>query len=254
MGATLDQRTLADLLPGTWTIAATNFPMWLAGDKLEPRFTYELISDEPLVLSDDVGYVQEGVEKHILGQDTWRGDEFVWRGRKLLRLVASHWTVAGISDDGTLAVIHFSKSLATPSGEASMSDGRLVDAGLTPHPVRFRSRRRRQCRSRCFDGVAITEDMNMLDHTGRPEYLTPARRSNRTGSCRTAFLAGRAVPRDRRTQFVLDARRYLVERRWIVDEGMRRVATHGARRACRRIDRSAGSHARNPHAPSSSWS
>jgi len=116
MGATLDQRTLADLLPGTWTIAATNFPMWLAGDKLEPRFTYELISEEPLVLSDDVGYVQEGEEKHILGRDTWRGDEFVWRGRKLLRPFASHWTVAGISDDGTIAVIHFSKSLATPSG------------------------------------------------------------------------------------------------------------------------------------------
>ena len=116
MGATLDQRTLADLLPGSWTIAATNFPMWLAGDKLEPRFTYELISEDPLVLSDDVGYVEEGEEKHILGQDTWRGDEFVWRGRKLLRLVASHWSVAGMSDDGTIAVIRFSKSLATPSG------------------------------------------------------------------------------------------------------------------------------------------
>lgn len=116
MGALLDQRTLADLLPGTWTIAATNFPMWLTGDKLKPTFTYELVSDDPLVLSDDVGYVQEGEEKHILGQDTWRGDEFVWRGRKLLRLFASHWSVAGISDDGTIAVIRFSKSLATPAG------------------------------------------------------------------------------------------------------------------------------------------
>ena len=116
MGATLDERALAERLPGTWRVAATNFPMWLAGDKLEPRFTYELISEDPLVLSDDVGYVEEGEEKHILGQDTWRGDEFVWRGRKLLRLVASHWSVAGMSDDGTIAVIRFSKSLATPSG------------------------------------------------------------------------------------------------------------------------------------------
>ena len=116
MGATLDQRTLADLLPGTWSVAATNFPMWLAGDKLEPTFSYELLSEDPLVLSDDVGYLEEGEEKHILGQDTWRGDEFVWRGRKLLRLLASRWGVAGMSDDGTIAVIRFSKSLATPSG------------------------------------------------------------------------------------------------------------------------------------------
>lgn len=116
MGALLDQRTLADQLPGTWTIAASNFPMWLTGEKTQPRFTYELISEDPLVLSDDVSYVEEGEEKHILGQDTWHGDEFVWRGRKLLRLVASHWTVAGMSDDGSIAVIRFSKSLLTPSG------------------------------------------------------------------------------------------------------------------------------------------
>ena len=120
MGATLDHRTFADVLPGTWTIAATNFPMWLVGDKIDPKFTYELISSDPLVLSDDVSYVQvdgdEPQEKHILGQDTWNGEEFVWRGRKLLRLFASHWSVSGMSDDGSIAVIRFSKSLATPAG------------------------------------------------------------------------------------------------------------------------------------------
>ncbi len=116
MGATLDQRTLADVLPGTWTIQATNFPMWLTGERVEPRFTYGLVSEQPLVLSDDVSYVEGDEEKHILGQDIWNGEEFVWRGRKLLRLFASHWSVAGISEDGTIAVVRFSKSLATPSG------------------------------------------------------------------------------------------------------------------------------------------
>lgn len=90
--------------------------MWLTGEKLEPRFTYELVTESPLVLSDDVSYVEEGEEKHILGQDTLRGDEFVWRGRKLLRLVSSRWSVAGVSDDGDIAVVRFSKSLATPAG------------------------------------------------------------------------------------------------------------------------------------------
>lgn len=116
MAAQLDSRALADLLPGAWRVAATNFPMWLAGDKLQPRFTYALVSEEPLVLSDDVAYTEGGEEKRILGQDTWRGDRFVWRGRRLLRLVASHWEVAGASDDGSVAVIRFSKSLVTPSG------------------------------------------------------------------------------------------------------------------------------------------
>jgi len=119
MGATLDQRTFADTLPGTWIVAATNFPMWLTGERIDPRFTYDLVSREPLVLSDDVSYTQVGEEpeeKHILGHDTWKGDEFVWRGRKLLKLFASHWSVTGMSDDGTIAVIHFTKSLATPAG------------------------------------------------------------------------------------------------------------------------------------------
>ena len=119
MGAILDQRTFAEILPGTWRIAATNFPMWLKGDKVDPQFTYGLVSSDPLVLSDDVSYTELGdepAEKHILGLDTWNGDEFVWRGRKLLRLFASHWSVGGLSDDGTVAVIHFTKSLATPAG------------------------------------------------------------------------------------------------------------------------------------------
>jgi len=119
MGATLDQRTFAETLPGTWRIAATNFPMWLSGGRRNPQFTYALVSTDPLVLSDDVSYTETGdepVEKHILGHDTWSNGEFVWRGRRLLRLFASHWTVAGLSDDGTIAVISFSKSLATPAG------------------------------------------------------------------------------------------------------------------------------------------
>lgn len=121
MGATLDRPTFADALPGTWNIVATNFPMWLAGDRVEPRFTYGLVSSDPLVLSDDVSYVQLGgekgrEEKHILGHDTWRGEGFRWRGRKLLKLVSSQWAVTGMNDEATLAVIHFAKSLATPAG------------------------------------------------------------------------------------------------------------------------------------------
>jgi fermentation-respiration switch protein FrsA (DUF1100 family) len=117
MNATLDDTRLAELLPGTWNVAATNFPMWLSGERFSPRFSYDLVSREPLVLADDVSFeFVDGQEKHILGQDVWRGDKFVWRGRGRLKLLASQWQVAGASSDGEIAVIRFAKSIATPSG------------------------------------------------------------------------------------------------------------------------------------------
>lgn len=117
MQAKPDEETLAKVLPGSWRIAATNFPMWLTGERHSPRFSYELLGEHPLVLSDDVSYfTAEGEEKHVLGQDTFAHDEFSWRGKKLLRLFVSRWSVSGVSEDGSIAVIHFSKSLATPAG------------------------------------------------------------------------------------------------------------------------------------------
>lgn len=118
MRAPLDENTLAELLPGEWTVAATNFPMWLRGERSNPRFSYEVLSREPLVLSDEVSWIatESGQEKHLLGTDTLRVDEFVWRGKGFLKLVASHWHVAGASDDGTVAAIRFSKSAVTPAG------------------------------------------------------------------------------------------------------------------------------------------
>jgi len=117
MHSALDERTTAELLPGTWFIAATNFPMWLSGERREPRFTYELLSTDPLVLGDEVTYLTaEGEPKRIVGKDTWKHDEFVWRGKGLLKPFASHWHIAGAADDGTVLVIRFAQSLATPAG------------------------------------------------------------------------------------------------------------------------------------------
>jgi hypothetical protein len=116
--APLDENTLAELLPGNWSVSATNFPMWLGGERQNPRFSYEIVSRDPLVLFDDVSYVvaESGQEKHIVGTDTLRHEEFVWRGKGWLRFVSSRWTVAGASDDGTVAAIRFAKSAVTPAG------------------------------------------------------------------------------------------------------------------------------------------
>ncbi|PRY70174.1 hypothetical protein B0I08_101302 [Glaciihabitans tibetensis] len=112
-----DEHQLAEILPGTWRVVATNFPMWLRGDRLDPTFTFATRGTEPLVLTDDVSYTtQTGEVKHLLGVDTWRGEGFVWRGKGLGRLVSSSWTVPGVSAAGTIAAIRFSKSLVSPAG------------------------------------------------------------------------------------------------------------------------------------------
>ncbi|HEV7950723.1 MAG TPA: hypothetical protein VGP24_13240 [Glaciihabitans sp.] len=112
-----DDHQLAQILPGDWKIVATNFPMWLTGERSDPTFSYRLISENPLVLGDDVSYTTAaGVRKHLLGVDRWKGRDFTWRGKGLTRLVASSWSVPGVNVAGTIAAIRFSKSLVSPAG------------------------------------------------------------------------------------------------------------------------------------------
>ena len=100
----------AQLLPGTWRINATNFAMWLAGDRLEPRFTFEILGTQPLTLAENVIYTTaEGEEKHILGTDKWSNGEFTWRGKGLLAWGKSRWSVIGMSTDATVVVLRFQR-------------------------------------------------------------------------------------------------------------------------------------------------
>ena len=112
-----DTAALAAMLPGTWRVGATNFPMWLGGDRLRPRFRYDLKSADPLVLDDVVSYTTaDGIEKSIVGVDRLRGDSFVWRGSRHLSFVTSRWSVIGATEDSNILVIRFAKSVLTPAG------------------------------------------------------------------------------------------------------------------------------------------
>ena len=142
-----DAAALAELLPGTWRVGATNFPLWLSRDRLRPRFNYELKTADPLVLHDTVTYTTaQGVEKIVPGvnrlrtdrprRDQRQGDQpdvdqhgvaqngvaqnggniFVWRGTGLVRLVTSRWAVVGATEDSNVMVIRFVKSRLTPAG------------------------------------------------------------------------------------------------------------------------------------------
>lgn len=122
-----DESALARLMPGRWTIKATNFPMWLTGERREPVFEYGLVREHPLTLSDTVGYLDpEGKAKTIRGTDRWHGTGFTWRANGLAGLVLrSHWEVAGARQG--LLVIRFGESLATPGG-VDVVVGEGVDA------------------------------------------------------------------------------------------------------------------------------
>lgn len=107
---------LAEALPGRWTIRATNFPMWIRGDRSDPTIEYRLRRAVPLTLGDVVEYrhARQGL-RQVQGVDRWRRDGgFVWRGAGLLGLLRSRWEVAGI--DGEVAAIRFHRSAVTPAG------------------------------------------------------------------------------------------------------------------------------------------
>lgn len=117
MNAILDELTLADLLPGTWVIAATNLPVWLTGERAEPRLTYDLVSREPLVLSHGVSFIAgEEDPKPEVWQDTFRDEQFVRRGKGLQRIVPSRWEVAGWGADGAVLALRYFAALRAPSG------------------------------------------------------------------------------------------------------------------------------------------
>jgi hypothetical protein len=131
MTTTLDEQTLVRVLPGTWRIGATNFGMWLKGDRLKPSFTYELKRSEPLVLADTVTYsTVAGAEKTIVGVDRLRADGFVWRGSGLLTPITSRWSVIGISSDASIVALRFSKTLFTAAGVDIIIRDEIVRDGI----------------------------------------------------------------------------------------------------------------------------
>ena len=114
--ASLDAAALA----GSWHVVATNFPMWLSGDKQDPMFTYTpRIEDGTLRLDDVVSYRAGGTRQTIVGVDTQDAvvrSRFVWRGRGWLRLFSSTWAVAAGAPEQGWLVLFFTPTLATPAG------------------------------------------------------------------------------------------------------------------------------------------
>ncbi|MGV8857388.1 hypothetical protein [Rhodoglobus sp.] len=117
MSEVFDASVLAAKLPGTWSVVATNFPMWLDGSRHNPEFSYEILEGAELVLADTVSYLtSSGETKTIVGTDRLRDDEFIWRGQGWLKILTSRWQVVGADDAFDIAVVRFARSRLTPAG------------------------------------------------------------------------------------------------------------------------------------------
>lgn len=110
----------AKRLEGGWTVAASNFPMWLEGNKTDPNFIYRLRpGTSPVELDDIVAYTQSGRRDTIEGTDTQdpaSPAHFTWRGDGLLAAFSSDWIVLRAGPDDRWLILYFTKTFATPEG------------------------------------------------------------------------------------------------------------------------------------------
>ncbi|WP_329410223.1 hypothetical protein OG563_46820 [Nocardia vinacea] len=110
---------LRRVLPGTWRILATTFPLWLNGKRLQPTITYTLLPGDRLALRDEVDYrTRGGARRRVIGIDHYDPGTgwFTWRGHGLLIPLSSRWRVDNLISDGRFAVLTFGRSLITPAG------------------------------------------------------------------------------------------------------------------------------------------
>lgn len=108
-------------LQGGWHVLATNFPMWLTGEKQDPIFLYRLLTPpgELAELDDTVAYTESGRRETIEGTDTQDPNmpsHFTWRGKGLLAAFASDWVIVASAPDDRWMVLYFTKTIATPEG------------------------------------------------------------------------------------------------------------------------------------------
>ena len=107
-------QSLESMLPGTWFIKGTTFPMWLSSKRQNPAITYTLKDEKGVAFDDLVTYTVKGKTKAIKGVDRFQNNQFIWRGNGVLKVLTSRWRILYIDD--TVLVITFEKSFVTPAG------------------------------------------------------------------------------------------------------------------------------------------
>lgn len=108
---------LAEVLPGTWRLGATNIVFWIDGRHDETRYSYEIVTETPFVLHETLAYTtQDGRQRQLQGRARRVRDEFVWRGAGMRVSIVRRWNIIGLSDDGAVAVMRNRKAPFFPDG------------------------------------------------------------------------------------------------------------------------------------------
>jgi len=130
-------------IEGRWHILASNFPMWKDGSRKNPSFLYTILQrNGKTLLRDQVQFYRNERLKTIEGSDAADDESntsFTWRGKGLLALFKSRWSIAWINDEKDLAVIRFSKTLLTPEGFDIISRNKNVPAEAVQPAISFLS-------------------------------------------------------------------------------------------------------------------
>lgn len=117
MRTTPTAHRLAEVLPGSWNIGASNMLFWLDGRHGEPRFTFGIASASPLMLTETVEFdADDGRRRVLRGKTRWVRDAFVWRGEGLHMVVTQRWQVLGADDGGDVLVVEYRGNRVVPGG------------------------------------------------------------------------------------------------------------------------------------------
>lgn len=102
---------------------------WLDGRRNSPRYQYQIASTSPFVLHETIEYAAAGGRQRVLqGKARRIGNEFVWLGHGVHMPIVRRWNVIGLSDDGNIAVLRYSKSATTTVGLTILvRDGTAAD-------------------------------------------------------------------------------------------------------------------------------
>ncbi|AEA45798.1 hypothetical protein [Fluviicola taffensis] len=134
---TISQLLMSQIAPlnqleGKWFVNRSNFPMWLKGNKTNPSFNYSVTTRKgETVLLDEVLYTKKSKIKSIVGYDKPSNDSntsFIWRGKGILGLLKSNWSILFLSTDQNWMIIHFKKTLFTPEGYDVISRSKTIDS------------------------------------------------------------------------------------------------------------------------------
>ncbi len=121
-------------LEGKWFINQSNFPMWTKGKKTSPTFNYSiLLNKQDTTISDRVEYFKKGKKQSINGIDkplNTSNSEFIWRGKGVLSVLKSKWSILYLDKENQWAIIYFEKTLFTPEGYDIISRNALLRADV----------------------------------------------------------------------------------------------------------------------------